>query len=157
MQCWQNMPGACRTLESSAANRPRRPLFCRFLAPARGTPDSYALKRYDSAAPWNNHAAANPAKNGIVRADFRYRRPKSDRLLACFASTAWPSPSRITPFCHPPWAANSSAHISTPTQRMRSTIANPPAKPIGRAPDPPIYPAGYAATPQPEPTRISTR
>jgi len=81
MHCWQNKPGACRTLESSAANRPRRPLFCRFLAPARGTPDSYALKRYDSAAPWNNHAAANPAKNGIGGADFRYRRPKSDRLL----------------------------------------------------------------------------
>jgi uncharacterized protein (TIGR04255 family) len=50
-------------LESSAANRPHRPLFCRLLAP------------------WNNHAAANPAKNGLGGADFRYRRPKSDRLL----------------------------------------------------------------------------
>jgi len=56
--------GACRTLESSAANRPQRPLFHRLLAP------------------WNNHAAANPAKNGLAGADFRYRRPKSDRLLA---------------------------------------------------------------------------
>jgi len=55
--------GACRTLESSAANRPRRPLFYRLLAP------------------WNNHAAANPAKNGLGGADFRYRRPMSDRLL----------------------------------------------------------------------------
>jgi len=56
--------GACRTLESSAANRPQRPIFHRLLAP------------------WNHHAAANPAKTGLAGADFRYRRPKSDRLLA---------------------------------------------------------------------------
>ncbi len=42
---------ACRTLASSAANRPRRPLFDRFLAP------------------WNKHAAANPSKNGLGGAD----------------------------------------------------------------------------------------
>ncbi len=53
---------ACRTLESSAANRPQRPIFHRILAP------------------WNNHAAANPAKNGLAGADFRYRRPSPDRL-----------------------------------------------------------------------------
>ncbi|MDP1574310.1 MAG: hypothetical protein Q8L78_05210, partial [Coxiellaceae bacterium] len=47
----------------SAANRPRRLLFCRFLAP------------------WNNHAAAKSAKNDLGGVDFRYRRPKSDRLL----------------------------------------------------------------------------
>ena len=64
--------GDCLTLESSAdksrevlaGNRPRWPLFCRFLAP------------------WNNHAAANPAKNGLGVADFHYRRPKSDKILA---------------------------------------------------------------------------
>jgi hypothetical protein len=54
----------CRTLESSAANRPRRSLFCQLLAP------------------WNNHAAVNPAKSGLGGVDFRIRRPNSDRLLA---------------------------------------------------------------------------
>jgi len=50
-------------LESSAANRPQRPIFHRILAP------------------WNDHAAANPATNGLAGAASRYRRPKSDRLL----------------------------------------------------------------------------
>jgi len=49
-----------------------RPPFYRLLAPARGAPDSYALKRYDSAAPWNNYAAVNPAKNGLGGVDFGY-------------------------------------------------------------------------------------
>jgi len=57
------------------------PFFYQLLAAARGTPDLYALKRYDSAAPWNNHAVANPAKNGLGGVDFRYRRTKSGRLL----------------------------------------------------------------------------
>ena len=72
--------GACRALESSAANRPRRPLFCRLLAP------------------WNNHAAANPAKNDLGGADFRYRRPKPDKLLGFGLLAASVAASAI-----PPW------------------------------------------------------
>jgi len=42
-----------------AGNRPRRP-FSPASCIRKGTPDSDALKRYDPAAPWNNHTVATP-------------------------------------------------------------------------------------------------